>query len=475
MTLQPPTHDHRWSWLTPYCLVFATVAIGGVFLSTHHALQTLSLAPLPFPASTATLLTTYSLCVGLILLAARRASTLLRSDHEGEALARILLQPLTLLLLCLAGSHKLGDLLTPWASDTTVSYASWASLAALAGSALWLATVWLHHTGVLSRLVHKAPQPTADDDSIAGTLDEAVADDDLPPLNTYQADASSKPIAEPAPTATSPIQEGLGRTVGTYALLSTLADDGCGMSYRAREHSSRQLVTVKTLSLGEPAAAETAVRRTHFLREANALTRLSHPNLVATYEVGTDKDLGYLAMEPIDGTQLSAFCKAGHSLSLSQAINIIATVADALDYAHRQGMVHRGISPASIVMTDDHRIKVIDFALPSYTDARPPHISDTLPSNPYRAPECASGKPIDGRADMFSLGMVLTTLLATPAHVGAHTATQPPGAAGSLRADVPAGVVYALERAMQTDPARRYRTAGEFAQALRVGLLAAAA
>ncbi len=483
--MQPHAHEHRWSWLTPYCLTFTGVALLGSLLSAHPSLQTLTFASLPFPASTTLLLATSGICVGLILLAAHRATTQLRTDRAGEALLRPVLQPLTLLVVCLVGGRKLGDLLAPWMSEELSQYGTWAYVASLMGSILWLATVWVRHIATQSHLLHGSGGASSHEASTTAAPN-ALEDDDLPPLDACltRSSAQSTPEPDPAPSAVNaPAQpEGLGLVVGGCTLLKELRQDTQGLLYLARERSSNQLVAVKTVALGAPDAADAAARRTQFLREANALTRLSHPNLVATYDVGIDKQLGYLVMDHIEGATLSSFCNGGRALSVSQAVNVIATVADALDYAHRQGLVHRAMRPDTIAMTEDHRIKVVDFALPSCTEA--PRAADPVAiSAPlFHAPECAAGKALDGRADIFSLGIILYALLARPSYTDArlNPASAPlsnsaPPASRSLRSDVPVGVACALERATQPDPARRYSKAGDFAQALRVGLLAAAA
>lgn len=481
--MQPHAPEHRWSWLTPYCLTFAGVALLGSLLSAHPSLQTLTFAALPFPASTALLLATFGICVGLILLAARRATTQLRNDRGGEALLRPVLQPLTLLVVCLVGGRKLGDLLAPRMSEELSQYGTWAYVASLMGSVLWLATVWVRHIASHSRLLHGSGGAASHEASTTAAPD-LLEDDDLPPLDACLTRSSAQSTPEPVPsTVNAPSQpEGLGLEVGTCTLLKELRQDTQGLLYLARERSSNQLVAVKTVPLGAPDAADATARRTQFLREANALTRLSHPNLVATYDVGIDKHLGYLVMDHIEGTTLSSFCNRGRALSVSQAVNVIATVADALDYAHRQGLVHRAMRPDTIVMTEDHRIKVVDFALPSCTEASRAADPAAISAPLFHAPECAAGKALDGRADIFSLGIILYELLARPSYIdaGLNPASAPlsysaPPASRSLRSDVPVGVACALERATQPDPARRYSKAGDFAQALRVGLLAAAA
>lgn len=481
--MQPHAHEHRWSWLTPYCLTFTGVAMLGSLLSAHPSLQTLTFAALPFPASTTLLLATSGICVGLILLAAHRATTQLRTDRAGEALLRPVLQPLTLLVVCLVSGRKLGDLLAPWMSEELSQYGTWAYVSSLMGSILWLATVWVRHIASQSHLLHGSGGASSHEASTT-TAPDALEDDDLPPLDACLTRSSAQSPPEPVPsTVNAPSQpEGLGLEVGTCTLMKELRQDTQGLLYLARERSSNQLVAVKTVPLGAPDAADATARRTQFLREANALTRLSHPNLVATYDVGIDKHLGYLVMDHIEGTTLSSFCNGGRALSVSQAVNVIATVADALDYAHRQGLVHRAMRPDTIVMTEDHRIKVVDFALPSCTEASRAADPVTASAPLFHAPECTAGKALDGRADIFSLGIILYALLARPSYIdaGLNPASAPlsnsaPPASRSLRSDVPVGVAYALERATQPDPARRYSKAGDFAQALRVGLLAAAA
>jgi serine/threonine-protein kinase len=223
--------------------------------------------------------------------------------------------------------------------------------------------------------------------------------------------------------------------------------------------------------------------RDRFFREAESTGRLSHPNIVTIYDAGEEHELGYIAMEVLEGTTLKEWSRKPNLLPLEQLLPVIATVADALDYAHQQGVVHRDIKPANIMLTKERLVKVMDFGIAKMASSSKTQTDIVLGTPSYMSPEQLAGKKVDGRSDIFSLGVVLFELLAgRPAFTADNVpallfaiAHHPHPALSTLRPDVPASVQEAIDRALQKDPVLRHRRAGEFAQELRACLQGLAA
>ena len=218
-----------------------------------------------------------------------------------------------------------------------------------------------------------------------------------------------------------------------------------------------------------------------FLREARAASALNHPNIVTMYDAGEDQELAYIAMEFLKGRDLLPYCKVGNLLPLPLVLSIVARVADALDYAHAQSVVHRDIKPANIMYEpDSDQVKVTDFGIARITDSSRTKTGMVLGTPSYMSPEQLAGKKIDGRSDLFSLGVTLYQLCCgrlpfsgeSLAQLMFKIANEPPQDIRNLAPDLTPAVVAVIERALSKDVARRYQRGSEMAAALRVCLKA---
>lgn len=201
-------------------------------------------------------------------------------------------------------------------------------------------------------------------------------------------------------------------TFGRYELLKELGRGSMGTVYLGRDPKINREVAIKTLEYAQVAQSELADVKTRFFREAEAAGKLSHPNIVSIYDVGEEHDMAYIAMELLAGEELTNYCKHENLLPLTRTITIISEVAVALDYAHRQGVIHRDIKPANIMILEDGRVKVTDFGIAQVIDASQTSTGVILGTPNYMSPEQVTGETIDGRSDLFSLGIVFYELLA---------------------------------------------------------------
>jgi serine/threonine protein kinase len=213
-----------------------------------------------------------------------------------------------------------------------------------------------------------------------------------------------------------------GVLLGPYEILGPLGEGGMGEVYRARDTRLERSVAIKVL----PARlADDPERRERFEREARAVAALSHPNVCALFDIGRHDDAPYLVMEYLDGDTLADRIRRG-ALPVGEALRLAAQIADGLAAAHAEGIVHRDLKPANVKVTADGRAKVLDFGLAVHADAPPPAADGAnrptasmrmtaphtvLGTAGYMAPEQARGQPVDRRADVWALGLLVFEML----------------------------------------------------------------
>jgi formylglycine-generating enzyme required for sulfatase activity len=263
------------------------------------------------------------------------------------------------------------------------------------------------------------------------------------------------------------------KTLGKYEILEEIGHGGFATVYRARDPNLEQVVAVKVL---HPAYAQQQDAVQRFLGEARKAVRLRQRGIVRIYTVGEADGVAYIAMEYLPGGTLAGRLH-GEPLPLDAAVAVVEQVAAALDYAHKRDLVHRDVKPANVLFDDEGHAVLVDFGLvKSLAESGMTTEGTSLGTPTYMAPEQAEpNAEVDGRADVYALGVVAYETLAgrvpfeaeTPLSVlHAHVHDTPPDPCAlnqALDKDVAAAVLKALEKA----PAERYQTAGAFARALR--------
>ena len=258
-------------------------------------------------------------------------------------------------------------------------------------------------------------------------------------------------------------------TLGRYEVIKEIGQGAIGTVYLGRDPKINRKVAIKTLRYNDVDPQQLTEVRERFFREAEAAGRLSHPNIVTIYDCGQDYDVTYLAMEFLDGHDLTRYCKKSRLLPAKMSLNIITRVAFALDYAHKNHVVHRDIKPANIMLTEKGHIKVTDFGIARLTKASQTQTGVILGTPNYMSPEQVLGKKVDGRSDLFSLGSVFYELLTGEKpfksdNIGTlmhniSTAQYRPVA--EVNPEVPECCVQIVEKLLQKSPAKRFRSAGE--------------
>ncbi len=277
----------------------------------------------------------------------------------------------------------------------------------------------------------------------------------------------------------------IGIVLGTCTLQKIIGQGGMGAVYLAQQSRPRRQVAVKVLL---PTTNLTAHQRAAFLerfrRETDAAASLEHPNILHVHEYGEQDGLAYLVVPYISGGTIREVLEQEGQLSLPKALNYLEQLASALDFAHERGIVHRDIKPANILITSEGRLLVTDFGLVKIiADGQTPQMRLTGAGAPvgtpdYMAPEQVIGEVVDGRSDLYSLGIILyqmTTGLTpfsgeTPMQIAAQQLRTPPPPPRLLRKDLPIEAEQVMLRALAKRPADRYSTTGEFAAAFRNAL-----
>lgn len=266
--------------------------------------------------------------------------------------------------------------------------------------------------------------------------------------------------------------------LGDFRLLGRLGEGGMGVVFLAEQISLRRRVAVKLL---RPEIASSRAAATRFEREALAAARLNHPGIVSVIAVGEHRGARYIAMEYVEGTGLDEILKdagqRGEPIAVTRAVRWCSQIARALAAAHAQGIIHRDVKPSNIRITPDDRALLLDFGVARDLDAAAPTLTETFIGSPfYAAPEqvAAGGGAVDGRTDVYAVGLVLYESITGTMPFGGGTLEQvlhailtveppPPRRCGR---SIPRDIDTVVVKAMDKNPARRYATAAALADDL---------
>ncbi|GFN24009.1 Stk1 family PASTA domain-containing Ser/Thr kinase [Thermanaeromonas sp. C210] len=260
---------------------------------------------------------------------------------------------------------------------------------------------------------------------------------------------------------------------GRYEIKEALGGGGMALVYRGQDQLLNRSVTIKILR-EQFASDRNFVAR--FQQEAQAVARLSHPNVVSIYDVGQEEGLHYLVMEYVEGNSLKEVIDRRAPLPAQEAVDIALHICEALEHAHENGIIHRDIKPHNILITKQGRVKVTDFGIAqAVSEATMPYTGTLIGSVHYLAPEQARGETTGVTADIYSLGVVLYEMLTgqvpfngdTPLSVALKHLQEEPRPPRELNPDLPLALERIILRALAKDPARRYPSAAALRADLR--------
>ena len=268
--------------------------------------------------------------------------------------------------------------------------------------------------------------------------------------------------------------------LGRYQVEKELGKGAMGVVYLGKDPKIGRVVAIKTMALAqefEPDELKDVKER--FFREAETAGRLAHPNIVTIYDAGEEHDLAYIAMEFLKGRDLTPYIKPDNLLPLAKVLSIFERVADALAYAHKNNVVHRDIKPANIMYElDSDTVKVTDFGIARITDSSRTKTGMVLGTPSYMSPEQLSGQKIEGRSDLFSLGVALYQMACgrlpfqgdSMAQLMFKIANEAHADIRTHKANLPACVAAVVNKALAKDPAARYHDGEQMAKALHLCL-----
>src|SRR5579863_8498006 len=264
---------------------------------------------------------------------------------------------------------------------------------------------------------------------------------------------------------------------GRYEIVGELGRGAMGVVYNARDPQIDRVVAIKTVSLWGQEPEEEAEFRMRFMNEAQAAGRLHHSGIVSIFDLGESPENHdpYIVLEYVSGESLSRILSREKKLPLATALKLAEEIAEALDYAHAQGVVHRDIKPANILVTETGHAKIADFGIAKLNLVHFTIPGKVLGTPAYMAPEQLSGEDSDGRSDLFSLGVILYVMVTGHSPFQGNSATtvcykvvnREPVPASALNLDLPRALDAVISHAIAKDPDARYQRGSDFAADLQ--------
>lgn len=263
---------------------------------------------------------------------------------------------------------------------------------------------------------------------------------------------------------------------GRYIIEKELGRGAMGVVYLGRDPKINRQVAIKTLDYSQFSDKDINSFKNRFFREAEAAGRLSHSNIVTVYDMGEEEDFAFIAMDFVAGVPLSDYTVVSELLPVQEVYRIIQIVAEALDYAHNQNIVHRDIKPGNVIYNPkDKQLKITDFGIARITDCVKTRTGSFMGSPSYMAPEQMTGAHVDGRADIYSLGVSFYQLLTgtlpfkadSLANLAYKITNESFRPVRDVRPDLPASATRIINKALQKKPEKRFSTGAEMVAALQ--------
>ncbi|MGD9159433.1 MAG: serine/threonine-protein kinase [Desulfobacteraceae bacterium] len=266
-------------------------------------------------------------------------------------------------------------------------------------------------------------------------------------------------------------------TLGRYEVIDELGRGAMGVVYKGEDPKIHRTVAIKTVRLTDFDDSMIDDMKERFFREAESAGLLTHPNIVTIYDAGEEHDLAYIAMEFLQGKDLEEHTKKENLLSVRDTLSVVAQVAEALEYAHSKGIVHRDIKPANIMRIEETgEVKVTDFGIARITASSKTKTGVIMGTPSYMSPEQVSGQKVDGRSDIFSLGVVFFEMLCGEKPFKGEDMTsmmfriakERHPSVKAVNPKIPAVIEKIIDKALEKEVDKRYRKAGHMAEHLKI-------
>ncbi len=262
--------------------------------------------------------------------------------------------------------------------------------------------------------------------------------------------------------------------IGKYEIRREIGRGAMGVVYEGYDPSIKRVVALKTIRSDQLAGEDPAAVIARFRREAQAAGRLNHPNIVSIYDFGEDSGVWYIAMEFVQGRELKECFETNERFKIADIVRIMSQILSALDYSHRQGVIHRDVKPANIFLLSDGSVKIADFGIAHIESSNLTQVGTVMGTPSYMSPEQIMGLPVDGRSDLFSTGVVLYQFLTGERpFAGSATTTmqkvlkEEPLPPSTLNVQLAPAMDAVVRKALAKRADDRFQTAQEFADAIR--------
>lgn len=265
------------------------------------------------------------------------------------------------------------------------------------------------------------------------------------------------------------------KMIGRYQIMEKLGKGTMSVVFKGLDPKINRPVAIKIIRFSDEFDEDMIKEiRERFVREVEIAGRLSHPGIVTVYDVGEDQDLTYMAMEYLEGENLTPYCSKENKLPLTKVLDLVAKVSDALDYAHQNGVIHRDIKPANIMLLKNGGIKITDFGIAKGISSIRTKTGVILGTPNYMSPEQIMGHKIDARTDIFSLGVLFFQLLTgqLPFHGGNlsellyHITQAPHPSVRQIESRIPKACDQIIDKALAKSPKDRFKSAGQMSRYL---------
>ena len=457
-----------WGWVWLYGIGIVVVWLLGPELGDMPMFKEMTLGNTKVQGPQLAEFTADAFALLLFLLLGHRAVSQLPKEGKWSSFLRRIIPPAVILIFVLAGHRVIRALAGPFLADMDRMIYNSIFLLVGISVALWLILALRSSSAMLTQ---ESTPPRKPSDEADKTVPLPAQPSSRAQPSNLQKESHDRTVRVDPP--------GQRQKLGRYTVIRELGRGSTSVVYLGKDPTIQRFVALKTIrfdEVDEPSELVDLKRR--FFKEVKSAGLLSHPNIVTVFDAGDEQDLGYIAMEVLAGITLKDWCRKENLQPIKQVLELVTTVAEALDHAHSQGVVHRDIKPANIMFTKDGIAKITDFGIARINTSTKTRTDAILGTPSYMSPEQIAGEKVDGRSDLFSLGVVMFELLTgerpfqgeSVASLMFQIAHKPHQSPAQIRTDLPPCCAAIINRTLSKAVGERYQRGLELAEDLRTCL-----